>query len=616
MNISVTHSWLKDFLTTNASPQQIADCLSLCGPSVEKLTKTKDDYLYELELTTNRVDMLSVLGIARETAAILPQFGFSARLKNNIYQSARPTGSDPVGKPFPLKVIIDPKLCYRFTAVVIKNVVVKSSPKKIQTRLASSGIRSLNNVIDISNYLMRAFGQPVHVFDLDKIKSKMVLRASKSKETITTLDEKTHILPGNDIVIEDGSKKLIDLCGIMGGLNSAVDAKTKNVLLFVQTYNPVNIRQTSMNLAHRTEAAVIFEKSPDPELVMPVLLQGIQLFKALTNGQQGSKIIDIYPHPSKPKVVITPLQLIKERLGIAIPTKTIINILNSLGIDCKLKIENSKISATVPSWRTQDINIPEDIIEELARIYGYHRLPSQIMATAIPTNYPDENFHLEHQIKLWLVGLGLNEIYTNSLVGQNRPGQLKIKNALSADWQYLRNSLVPSHTQSFPAFEIANTYHPRPGKLPEEKLQLIISGVNDFPRLKGIIDVLAAKLHLPLSPHYNHGTAVLDLSMVLKNAHAYPNFQPVSSHPPLIEDLTFTLPPKTYLGPVINAIKSTHRLIKSVQLTKTYQQNYTFTIIYQSMSKDLSAINIAPIRQKIVNLLKTKFEADLVGELR
>lgn len=607
MNITIAHSWLKEFLQTDAPPQKIADCLSLCGPSVEKLTKIKDDFSYEIEVTTNRVDCMSVLGIAREAGAILPQFGFSARLNHDIYQT--PTGSDPVGKSFPLKISVDSKLCPRFTAVVIKNVTVQSSPKNIQNRLESSGIRSLNNVIDISNYLMRAYGQPIHVFDLDKIKSKMVLRSSKPKETITTLDGKTHLLSGNDIVISDDHNRLIDLCGIMGGLNSSVDQQTKNVLLFIQTYNPVNIRRTSMNLAHRTEAAVIFEKSPDPELVLPVLLQGIQLFKKITNGEQGSKIIDIYPHPYKPKIVTAPLQLIKDRLGIDISQPEVDKILKSLGF----------INNLVPSWRAEDINIPEDLIEEVARVYGYHRLPSQIMATAIPTNYPDENFHLEHQIKLWLVGLGLNEIYTNSLVSQNRPGQLKIKNALSTDWQYLRNSLIPSHTQSFPAFEIANTYLPRQQaghpRLPEEKLQLIISGVRDFPRLKGIIDVLSAKLHYALSPAYNSNAAVIDLSEVIKNARLYPRYQPISSHPPMLEDLTFTLPEKTYLGPVIDTIKSTHRLIKSVQLSKTHQQNYTFTITYQSMSKDLSAVDVAPIRQKIVTELTKKFQAQLVGKI-
>lgn len=600
MNISIPHSWLKEFLTTEASPAKIAECLSLCGPSVEQLEKTGDDYIYHLEVTTNRVDLMSVFGLAREASAILPQFGLPAKLK-----TSRPGPEVDQNTSFPLKVTVDHKLCPRFTAVVIKDLIVKPSPKKIQDHLEKSGIRSLNNVVDISNYLMRLYGQPVHTFDLDKIKNKMILRLSRKGETLTTLDNKNFILPGGDIVIEDGGRRLIDLCGIMGGLNSAVDQNTKNVLLFVQTYSAKYIRRTSMILGQRSEAAQIFEKQPDQEQVMPVLLKGIQLFKELACGSQGSKIIDIYPNPDKPKTVTAPLQLIKDRLGVDITQPEVDKILKSLGF----------ANGLVPSWRAKDINIPEDIVEEVARIYGYHRLPSQIMETKIPINYPETNFYLEQQIKNWLVGWGLTEIYTNSLVAENQPGQLKIKNALSSDWQYLRNSLVQSHTQNFPAFEIANVYLSRPGQLPEEKLQLIISGIVDFPKLKGIVDALSVKLHLPIRAEFTANAAVIDLEPVLKQAKIYPAYRPISAFAPIIEDLTFTVPAKTFIGPVREKIKTSDTLIASVELTKTYQQNFTFTITYQSLTKQLSAAMIAPIRKKIVANLKTKFKTDLVGEL-
>jgi len=215
------------------------------------------------------------------------------------------------------------------------------------------------------------------------------------------------------------------------------------------------------------------------------------------------------------------------------------------------------------------------------------------MATAIPTNYPETNFYLEQQIKHWLVGFGLTEIYTNSLIGQNYPGQLKIKNALSTDWQYLRNSLIPSHTQTFAAFEIANTYHPRPGRLPEERLQLIISGFSDFAKLKGIVDALFAKLHLPVSAALTATTAVIDLEPVLKRARLYPHYRPVSTYPAIVEDMTFTLPQRTYLGPVIQAIKTVDRLIISVRLYSLFENNFTFRITYQSQTKQLSAAIIA-----------------------
>ena len=651
MNILIPHSWLKEFLNTEVSPKKMADCLSLCGPSVEKIEKIGHDSVFDIEITTNRVDMMSVNGIAREAAAILPQFKIKAKLKKDIYRSINIPGQDLPS--FPLKVTLDHQLCPRFTAVVIKNVTVKPSPQKIKDRLEKSNIRSLNNVIDIANYLMLAYGQPIHTFDSDKIKDKMILRLSKKGETLVTLDGKKHSLPGGDIVIEDAGNRLIDLCGIMGGLNTAVDQNTKNVLLFVQTYNPKHIRQTSMKLGHRTEAAQLFEKSLDPELVMPVLIQGIKLFKKLTGGEQGSQIIDIYPQPSKGKTASAPLQLIKDRLGINISPKEVSRILNSLGFKNKFK---EKFIIQIPSWRVKDVNLPEDIVEEVARIYGYHRLPSLLMATLIPTNYPDEYFVLEHQIKTWLTGMGLNETYTNSLVSETFVKQssyspkshLKIKNAMSEEWQYMRRSLIPSHLEALNQnphlknitfFEIAHTYHPKPKSLPEERLELIISSKQSFTHLKGIIETLFAKLHLQshfkpqkdsaeiLIKNQPVGTlgpsnlnpevqiAILQLKPILKLAQLYPQYQSLSAYPPIFEDMTFTLPTKTYLGKVIDTIKKTHKLIQSVELTKTYQKNHTFNITYQSQIQALNDKMIAPIRKKIVANLSRKFRAKLVGKL-
>lgn len=669
MNILIPHSWLKEFLDTSATPEKIAETLSLCGPSVEKIAKLGNDYVYDIEVTTNRVDMMSVQGIAREAAVILPQFGIKAKLKQDIYQNRQTSSTKTAEFPLPVTVS-DSKLCPRFTAVVIKNVVAKPSPKTIQTYLKQSSIRPIGNIIDISNYLMRAYGQPVHTFDLDKIKDKMVLRLSKKGEQLTTLDKKTHTLPGNDIVIEDGSGRLIDLCGIMGAENSAVDQNTTNVLLFVQTYNPKHIRQTSMQLAHRTEAAQLFEKQTDPELVMPVILQGIQLFKQLAEGEQGSQIIDLYPQPYKAKKITLPLQLIKDRLGVDISSQKVQKILTALGFSCQLKANTSQLIITVPSWRAQDVTIAEDIVEEVARIYGYHRLPSTLMAGTIPTNYPDDNFHLEHQIKQWLADIGLHELYTNSMVSQQLAqassiklqDHLRIKNALSEEWQYLRRSLIPSHLQAIRQnsnqktvsfFEIANTYHPQEKKLPLEQLQLIISTTNNYRYLKGIVEVLLQKLHLSaqfqpdpdpnpvwiknqtaiitlkqkligslgavkLPPDYpcqQVYAAVIFLKPLIKLGKLYPAYRPLSPYPPIIEDLTFTLPEKTYLGPVINTIKSTNKLIYQVKLTKTYHQNHTFNITYQSPTKPLTDKLIVPIRKKIVQTLTKKFSAKLVGKL-
>jgi len=224
MDIKLPHSLLKEFLDTSAKPEQIAKSLSLCGPTVDRITSYKNDYLYHIEVITNRIDSASAFGIAREAAAILPQFKHKAKIKNDPYQlNLKQLGDLPKNSPLNIQ-ILDNSLIPRFTAIALTNTQVKPSPKPVQDWLNLSGLRPLNNVIDITNELTLKYGQPVHAFDLDKIANQqIIMRESKKGESITTLDGRVHHLQGGDIVIQDGSGRLIDLCGIMGGQSSAID---------------------------------------------------------------------------------------------------------------------------------------------------------------------------------------------------------------------------------------------------------------------------------------------------------------------------------------------------------------------------------------------------------
>lgn len=666
MNIQITHSHLLEFLDTNATPKQLVEYLSLCGPSIESVEKIGDDYIYDIEITTNRVDMMSVMGIARDAATILPQFNIKAKfIPPQLATITKPK------KSLPITIKDSHKTCKRILGIVLDNVDLGPSKKHVQSRLKAAGIRSLNNAIDITNYIMTEIGHPTHVFDYDRIKTKkLILRKSKKGEKITSLENKTYTLPGGDNVIDDGTGNIVDLPGIIGTSNSIVIDNTKRILFFLETNDPVQIRKTSMTLGIRTVAATLNEKWVDPELAMVALKRGVKLFQELTGASIASEIIDIYPNPVKTKTITTKHQLIKDRLGVDISQSNVKNILTSLGFDNQYQESSDQYTIAVPSFRQKDVSIPEDIVEEVARIYGYHKLPSILMDTPIPTNYPNQNFNLEYQIKAWLAGQGFTELYTNSMISKKLAldshlpldSHLKIKNALSEDWQYLRKTLIPSHLEaiaqnphlnSVSFFEIANTYHQASGKLPEERLHLLINTTKDYLYLKGIVEALLDKLHLSptfskdLNPHKGwvkesasiitcHSTQVGSLgSLLLENTHPYPQtnasifsvkklatlsnpyptYQPVSKHPPMIEDLTFTLLPKTLLGPVIETIKSTHQLITKVTLTKTYQQNYTFNITYQSLDKPLSDTLITPIRKKIVTNLKTKHKATLVGTL-
>lgn len=646
MNILIPDNWLRDFLKTKASPKKIAECVSLCGPTVDKVEKQGNNYVYHIEVTTNRVDTASIYGMAREAVSILPRFGIKAKLtpprtkssqkftKNVSYLDAR----------------VDNTLCPRFTAILIRNVKIKPSPTYIKERLSAVGERPINNIVDISNYIMHEIGQPVHTFDYNKILgAKMVLRPSKKGEKLTTLDGKTHKLPGRDIVIEDGDGRLIDLAGIMGGLNSAVDYSTKNILLFVQTYNPINIRKTSMALAHRTEAAVLFEKDLDAELVTLGIRKGIDLFVELTGGKPANKILDIYSHPYKAKGLTTNLDFIEQRLGISIPKNEISKILTSLAFETVWRGKVLEILA--PSFRSNDIAVPEDIVEEIARIYGYHNLPSKLMSGKIPEPLPDAPFDFEIRVKRILKGFGGIEIYSLSLVPKEyvEEGALKLKNPLGAESSHMRTSLMPSliaaarqnsrEKEPFHLFEMANIYLPRKGDLPEEKM--ILAGIfsnTGFREAKGAVESLFEELNI--NPLYKpedgkgflpsrrlivkagdinlgqfgileNGLIYYELDMeVLRKTHLPVSaYKPVPKYPAQIEDLTLKLPERTKVGNLMQKIKSSSKLIDKIELTDIYKDSFTFRLWYQHPRKTLTDKEVEKIREKLLKGVEKKFGA-------
>lgn len=524
MNIKITHNWLLEYLDTDATPDQIQKYLSLCGPSVEKIKKVGDDFVYDIEVTSNRVDMVSVLGIAQEAQAILPQFAKKAKLK-----------LDPLKKyKFPLKSntfkqtgisklklnikILQKNLCSRFTAIVLGKVKISTTPELIRQRLNLCGIKSINNVIDISNYLMLAFGQPVHIFDYDSIaKSKMILRLSKKGEKIVTLDGKQINLLGGDIVVEDGTGRLIDLCGIMGGLNSSITDKTKTIVLFVQTYNPQKIRKTSMLTGQRTVAATYFEKGLDEERVEPTTVYGVELLEKYVGAKIASQLYDIYPNPYNPKFISLSVADIQSIIGVPIMHSQIVKILSSLGFVYLYNHGRAgSVTFTIPSYRSRDVSIKEDLIEEIARIYGYHNLPSEIQSTIYIKQPKDIEvlFELQSKTKHFLKNLGLHEVMNYSMISSKNiadlelktQDHLRIKNTISEEIEYMRQDIVLSLIKNIKEnegkkdvlkfFEIAKGYKPVRLDLPIEKYQLAIAVNSNFDDLKGIIEALLNELNI------------------------------------------------------------------------------------------------------------------------
>ncbi len=641
MDLLIPNSWLKKFLDTKANPTEIAKYLSLCGPSVERTKKHIDgDFIFNVEVTTNRVDTASILGIAREATSILPRFNIKANLKNYKPQLLNYKFKNKVKY---LDVKVDEKLCPRFTAVKINGVTVKESPKEIKTLLEKVDVSPINNIVDVSNFIMHELGQPVHTFDYDKIiKHKMILRQSRNGEHITTLDGKELKLRGGDIVIEDGDGKLIDLCGIMGGLNSAIDNNTKTVLLFVQNYNPYKIRKTSISLGQRSEAAVLFEKGLDSENIKPAILSAIEMIERLSGGKAESEILDIYPTPYKVKALITTKGEIDKIIGIEISAKDMTSYLTNLGFG--VKWNKNILSIEVPSYRANDINIKEDIAEEIARIYGYHNLPILLMTGALPAPKVNPEFELEKKIKTTLLGLGAVEVYNLSLVDK---GLLKLKNPLGSDTAFLRNNLKnsliediklnPQEKGYIHMFELANIYFPHKNDLPEERLTLAgIIKRGSYRENKGIVETLLDELNIDYSTKLIDGKDYLPNQKLdvysnkikigeygnLENGQYYYEFniqylinskkiirkyKEIPKYPPQIEDLTLIIPNKTFIGDVVKVMRSTSKQITKITLVDTFENAYTFNIEYQHPEKTLTDKEVEETRVTLLNHLKTGF---------
>lgn len=512
MNIKITHKWLLEYLDTAATPQEIQKYLSLCGPSVERIENLGNgDWSYDIEITSNRVDTASVEGIAREAATILTRFGIASKLKKPAL-----TETVNVEKPLPIEIKDETGLCRRLLAIVMDNVHIAPSPEYMKVRLETAGIRSLNNAVDITNYVMTEIGHPTHVFDYDRIAThRLLIRNAVKGEQIITLDGKAYHLNEDDIIIDDGTGKVIDFPGIMGTANSVVTSETKRIIFFIESNDPVAIRRSSMRYGIRTMAATINEKNPDPETAMRAFTRGIQLFKELVNANPASNITDIFPDPPKPISIDTDAAFINRKIGIEIAEKQILEILQDLEFTVE-RIQGNNLRIHVPLFRRADVAIPEDIVEEVARIYGYHNLPN-VLPPATYVKQPPEFEHLfvyQSKIKSFLKHIGLHEVLNYSMIsletienyGLDPDMHLYLANVLSEEIKYLRITLIPSLLKNIKSnegkrdtlklFELAKVYPKREGDLPDEKYKLAIVTTTSFADLKGIVAALMNELHI------------------------------------------------------------------------------------------------------------------------
>lgn len=425
-------SWLKDFIDLKNSPKKIGEKIFIHTLNVEKIDEDRkaQDAFFDIEVTPDRGDCLSHLGIARELGVI-----FNKNLKTPI----QPKFSEAPDSRIKIDVK-EKKLCPRYSARVISKVRIKESPQWLRNRLVKLGALPINNIVDVTNYIMLSYGQPMHAFDLDKIKcKKIIVRSAHKNEKIFDLDNREHILSKNDLLISD-VKNPIAIAGVFGSLNSGISKNTKDIVLESAFFDAIKVRLTSKRLNLSTEASYRFERGTDIEMTVNALDYATELILHIAGGKAQKKV-DIY-NKFEPRKIKINHQKINKLLGIKISDKKIDEILTNLGF----KIINS--FAIVPSWRS-DILILEDLIEEIGRIYGYNKLPKTKLGKMKFDNM-NSTWMIKEQIKDILVEIGLTEVYNYSFVSESDLNNFKIKkdpqnkliNPLSPECAYMRPNML------------------------------------------------------------------------------------------------------------------------------------------------------------------------------
>lgn len=538
MNILIPHTWLLEHLATDATPLQIQALLSHSGPSVERIHEIEGEPVYDIEVTTNRVDSMSVRGIAREAAVILSQASYPSSLLQ--FAPILPAvGEDSL----PLPVIHNnPALCRRIMCVILKDVQKRPSPEWMQKRLRQVGINTHDAVIDTTNYITHALGHPCHAFDYDKVMALggviHVKEAEKGK-AFSIIDGTEFVTVGGEVVFENDRGEIIDLPAIKGTKNSAITDDTRNVLFWIESLDAAKVRFASMTHAIRTVAAQLNEKNVDPELADDTLRYGAELLCQLAGGKVASTVYDDFPSRQERSILTFSLFEVPRYLGQVddLTPDRIISILESLG--CIVTRSGDSLTIKPPTYRP-DLSISADIVEEIARIYGYHRLASRVMQGEIPTKNPDSiDLGLEQSVRETLSALGGFEVYTYSMIDENTKqiesdtiansrsdSHLRLANPLTEDMVYLRRTLWASHCnvlgqntqyKDVVVYEFANTYIPtdqavakdrelrnsslskdkQADVLPYERFHLTITARTDERRIKGIFEAICRKHYLP-----------------------------------------------------------------------------------------------------------------------
>lgn len=634
-----------------------------------------DDTVINFELTSNRSDLLSMLGMAYEFGAVYDK---KITLPDTSYTEIEEEVKDN------LEISVQTVNCPLYTAKIAKDFVIKESPNFIKARLMAAGIRPINNIVDISNYVMIEYGQPLHFFDTDKLGNKIVVRMAKDKEEMTTLDGIKRVLDETDIVITN-DKEIVALAGVMGGLNTEVDMNTKSITIESAVFNPYNIRYTSKAVL-RSEASSRYEKGIDTNRTLEALNRACHLLEKYADAKILKGYVSHNEINKITKVINISQEKINNVLGMNLDNNTIINIFNRLGFEV---IENNSIfTVTVPSRRL-DISIEEDLIEEIGRINGYENMIGTLPKEATKKGGRSKKQEFIRAIKNKLNGLGLKEVVTYSLTSienirkftNDEFNYIELNSPMSEDRKIVRHSLIPSVLETIDYnikrneknclfYEVSNVYYKNGNETIEEsKLCCALTGeyllnnikgekiTIDFYFAKTVLETILTYLKLKdryelkvedLPKEFHQGRSagiyidrelvgyigevspsisknriyVIEMSiskLITKNIRPL-KVKEISKFPAITKDLAFIVSKNIESKEIEKEIKrSIGRLLVDIDVFDVYEgeslgenkKSLAFSLKFQDSSRTLTDDEVMVLFHKAINNVENKFNAVL-----
>lgn len=632
-----------------------------------------DDTIVDFEITNNRPDCYSIIGLARESAA-----AFGLQMKHH---EPKVHGSD-AGSIFDMLDVEVPAdaLCNRYTSRMVKNVKIAPSPKWLRQRLRTNGVRPINNIVDITNYVMLEYGQPMHAFDYRYVGSgKIIVREAEENESLTTLDGMVRQLEPGMLVIAD-EEKAIGLAGIMGGENSEIANDTTTVVFESANFNGTSIRQTALKLGMRTDASGKFEKSLDPMLTVPAVERACELVELLGAGDVMDGIIDIINYVPVQKILALEPEKINKLLGTDISKEDMVRYLNLL----EIPVENDTI--IVPSFRP-DLNLMADIAEEIGRSYGYNEIPTTAFKTSTQGGY-SQAMVMESTAGQLCRSLGYSEIITYSFVSPSVFDQIRIpanaalrnamriQNPLGEDTSIMRTIALPSmldilsrnnanQNKSAKLYELAKIYLPKEGQtLPDEPKMLLLGsyGANEtFFTMKGELDAIFTGLRLPKAsycavkdnPSYHPGRcaqvkigdvvlgyigqvhplvafnydieaeiycAEINFSALMDLRLPEPTYTPLPKYPTVTRDLAVVCNEAVTVADAENVISAAAgKLLRKIRLFDIYRgpgvpegsKSMAFSMELRADDRTLTDADSEQVISKVLNALAEKLQATL-----